>query len=205
MSQHTPPPVELVRPDSALTGLAKLGLVLRHHAWQRRGRSGLTPTQAGILALLAARGPARVGALARDLGVTQPTASDAVTALERKRLVERRRDATDGRATRIAATAAGTARAAETTEWPDALLGAVDALSPDDHGGLLRGLSALIRELQERGEIPVQRMCVTCRYYRPNVHRDPARPHHCAFVDAAFGDPELRLDCADHDPKEAAA
>lgn len=205
MSQHAPLHTDLARPDSALTGLAKLGLVLRHHAWQRRGRSGLTPTQAGILSLLATRGPARVGAVARDLGVTQPTASDAVAALERKGLAERQQDPFDARATTVAATAAGRALAAETAEWPDALLGAVGALSPDDHGALLRGLSALIRELQERAEIPVQRMCVTCLHFRPNVHRDPVRPHHCAFVDAPFGDPALRLDCSDHDPKEAAA
>jgi hypothetical protein len=54
--------------------------------------------------------------------------------------------------------------------------------------------------LQERGAIPVAKMCVTCRYFRPNVHPDPERPHHCAFVDAPFGDRSLRLDCPDQEP-----
>jgi hypothetical protein len=48
-------------------------------------------------------------------------------------------------------------------------------------------------------------MCVTCRYFRPHVHSDPERPHHCAFVDAPFGDRALRLDCRDHEAKEEAA
>ncbi|MER3418788.1 MAG: MarR family transcriptional regulator, partial [Chloroflexota bacterium] len=26
------------------------------------------------------------------------------------------------------------------------------------------------------------------------------RPHHCAFVDAPFGDRSIRLDCPDHAP-----
>ena len=60
--------------------------------------------------------------------------------------------------------------------------------------------NALLDEaLQEARAIPVQRMCLTCRHFRPHVHDDPARPHHCAFVDAAFGDAALRLDCADHE------
>lgn len=85
MAQHDPAPFgEAARADSALTGIAKLGLVLRHHAWRRREGDGLTPTQAQALALVAARGPRRVGELARMLGVTQPTASDAVATLVRK-------------------------------------------------------------------------------------------------------------------------
>jgi DNA-binding MarR family transcriptional regulator len=196
---------EPARADYALTGIAKLGLVLRHHAWQRRERDGLTPTQAQALASLAARGPHRVGELARALGVTQPTVSDAVAALVRKGLVARQRDTSDGRAARLVLTAAGSGAAAQGKEWPDVLLAAVDALSAEDQASLLRGLSAMIRELQERGEIPVQRMCVTCRYFRPHVHSDAERPHHCAFVDAPFGDRALRLDCQDHEPKEEAA
>jgi DNA-binding MarR family transcriptional regulator len=206
MSQHAPVGFgETARADSALTAIAKLGLVLRHHAWQRRRHDGLTPTQAQALATLAARGAHRVGELARTLGVTQPTASDAVAALVRKGLVARERDSADGRAARLTATSAGTQRAAESAEWPDALLAAVDALSAEDQASLLRGLSAVIRELQQRGEIPVQRMCVTCRYFRPQVHAEAERPHHCAFVDAPFGDRALRFDCADHEPEEEAA
>jgi hypothetical protein len=47
-------------------------------------------------------------------------------------------------------------------------------------------------------------MCVTCKYFRPNVHPDKRAPHHCAFIDAAFGDEALRLDCAEHEQAGAA-
>jgi hypothetical protein len=56
----------------------------------------------------------------------------------------------------------------------------------------------MIRSLQIKGRIPVARMCVSCRFFQPYRHRDPDRPHHCAFVDAPFGDGELRLECGDH-------
>lgn len=188
-------------------GLAKIGLALRHHAWEERERTGLTPTQAQIVALLSSRGALRVGEVAKLLAVSQPTASDALAALVAKGLVDRRPAAGDGRVQLAELTAAGVDAARSSAEWPDALLAAVDALEPGDQAAFLRGLSSMILELQRRGRIPVQRMCATCRFFRPNVHDDPVRPHHCAFVDAAFGDRELRLDCHDHRPttaKEAA-
>src|SRR3546814_20452567 len=63
----------------------------------------------------------------------------------------------------------------------------------------------MIGALQTRGTIPVQRMCVSCAHFRPNVHSDAATPHHFAFVDAAFGDASLRLDCDDHVEADASA
>ena len=69
---------------------------------------------------------------------------------------------------------------------------------------LLRLVVKLIRSLQRRGEIPVARMCGTCQHFRPNVHPEPEAPHHCAFVDAAFGDRQHMIDCPDHVPLPAA-
>jgi hypothetical protein len=62
----------------------------------------------------------------------------------------------------------------------------------------------MIQTLQERNEIPVARMCVTCRYFRSHVYADPERPHHCDYVNAPFGDRLLRLDCAEHAPAATA-
>lgn len=182
------------------TGLSRIGLYLRSAAWDQAGAKGLTPTQAQTLAHLSARGPRRISDLAAEAGVTQPTASDAVAALVRKGLTARRPDPVDGRASLLHLTAAGRVTAQETAAWPDALLGALAAIGPEDRGAFLRSLMAMIRALQNSGEIPAQRICATCTHFRPNAHPGAERPHHCAFVDAAFGDAALRLDCADHKP-----
>ncbi len=191
--------------DGILTGLARIGLVLRASAWRQAETTGLTPTQAQILVHLVRRGPARPGAVAAEIAVTQPTASDAVAALIRKGHVERRADPEDGRAALLHATAAGRDTAATVEAWPDALLEAADLLDPAERGVLLKALTRMIRTLQLRGAIPVQRMCATCSHFRPYRHTDAAAPHHCAFVDAAFGNAELRLDCADHAEADADA
>jgi hypothetical protein len=56
----------------------------------------------------------------------------------------------------------------------------------------------MIRALQDGGQIPLSRMCVTCRYFRENAH-EQGPPHHCAFVDAPLGVAELRMDCNEHE------
>jgi DNA-binding MarR family transcriptional regulator len=186
-------------PAHITAGLARLGLVLRHEAWQKRERTGLTPTQLQILALLR-RGPRRLGDLADELAVSAATASDSLRVLTEKGLAVKERAQTDRRSLAVRLTEAGRDAAGAAGEWPDFLLEAVDVLDPEEQQILLRALAKMIRSLQEQGRIPVARMCVSCRFFRPHVHRDPARPHHCAFVDEPFGERELRLDCADQEP-----
>lgn len=185
--------------DHIISGLARIGVFLRSQDWKKAEQAGLTATQGQILAYLAARGPVRVGAIAESLAVTQPTASDAVSAMVRKKLLEKRPDPADARAALLHLTRAGERKAQEIAVWPDALLAAIDELDATERAVFLRSLTKMIRTLQLRRAIPVQRMCVTCRHFRPNVHDDANTPHHCAFVDAAFGDALLRLDCGDYE------
>ncbi|MFC6489443.1 MarR family winged helix-turn-helix transcriptional regulator [Nitratireductor sp. GCM10026969] len=174
-------------------------MFLRSEGWRQADAASLTPTQAQILVQLAQRGTARITALAEELAITQPTASDAATALIRKGHVERRADPADARASLLHLKPSGRRAAKAMAAWPDALLAAADTLAPDEQAVLLKTLTKMIRSLQVQGAIPVQRMCATCRYFRPDIHQDPATPHHCDFVNAAFGDAQLRLDCGEHE------
>lgn len=178
--------------------LSRLAALQRAAAWRDAGAQGLTATQAAILQELARRGPARVGALAAALGVTQPTLSDALAALVAKGLAERHPDPADRRARCVGLTPAGTDAAGGLAGTSADLAAALARLPDGERGAMLRALSRVIRSLQKAGAIPVQRMCATCRHFRPHVHDDAAAPHHCGFVDAAFGDAMLRIDCGDH-------
>lgn len=187
--------------DRIATGLHKIGLVLRHAAWNELPRTGLSPTQAHLLVLLAARSGGRtLSELAAEIGVTAATASDSVSALERKGLVEKRRASGDARALAVWPSPAAQRLARTLALWPDFLLAAIDELDAREREVFLRALVKLIRSLQDQGAIPVARMCVGCKFFRPYAHASTSAPHHCAFVDAPFGDVELRLDCGDHQP-----
>ncbi|RUM97015.1 MarR family transcriptional regulator [Pseudaminobacter arsenicus] len=192
--------MEIERDDNAqiAAGLVQLVSFLRMSGWRDAAPLGLTPTQGACLSLLENRGPNRVTVLAKLLGVTQATASDVIAALERKRLVIRQADPDDGRAIQVRLTQEGRVLAARMSAPPAPLAKAVEALDDKESAGMRRALSKIILELQEAGAIEPQRLCLTCRFFQPYKHSDAVRPHHCAFVDAAFGDASLRLDCNDH-------
>ena len=187
------------------TGLSKISLAMKSRAWAEGTDRNLTPTQGQILALLRLRaaGGLRLAELAEGLGVTPATVSDAVSALEEKGFLQKSRHEEDGRALQISLTASGKREADRASGWPDFLLKGIAALSPAEQAVFLRGIIKMIRSLQDLREIPVSHMCVTCRFFQPNVHNSPTRPHHCAFVDAPFGDGHLRIECPDHQPADS--
>jgi DNA-binding MarR family transcriptional regulator len=200
-------------PDTPLArqvtaGIFKLGLALRTHVRRDTAPRGLNPTQAQILALLrASEEPLSLSEVAQGMAVTAPTASDAVKALVAKGLVAKTR-AADARVLSLALTKAGERAADKGARGPEFVLAAVDALTAEEQAAFMRALVKMIRTLQERGDIVPARMCVYCRFFRPYAHPDdPEQPHHCAFVDAPFGDRALRVDCPEYedaDPARAA-
>jgi DNA-binding MarR family transcriptional regulator len=146
----------------------------------------------------------RVKQIAAYLGVSQPTTTDSVNALLRKGLVEKRADPNDARALSVAATLQGEAAVRQAGQLASATQDAIASLSKLEQQDLLIHLVRIIRRLQSAGAIPEQRMCVNCRYFRPHVYDDPKAPHHCAFVDAAFGPAELRVDCGEFESADDA-
>ncbi len=183
--------------DRLMDGLDRFASAMRAEVRRSVAPRGLNPAQDAILRMLMAR-PAglRVRVLARHLGVRQPTVTGSVIALERKGLVRRQADPADARATIVKVTPEALAQPAAV---PSLAAAALADLSEAEQASLLKTLIKLIRSLQLRHAIPPQRLCVSCKYFRPNVHPEAEAPHHCAFVDAPFGDRALRLDCAEHE------
>ncbi len=188
--------------DRVATGLSRIAMALRSRAWQEAGARGLTPTQGQILMFLRLQPDhsSMLSTISTALGISDPTACEAVRVLEKKQLLRKVRSKTDARVVANILTPKGRKEADRTVSWQSFLATAVESLSPEEQEGLLRGLVKTIRALQEQGDIPVSHMCVTCHFFRPNVHNDPERPHHCGYVDAAFGDKLLRIECAEYQP-----
>jgi DNA-binding MarR family transcriptional regulator len=189
-----------------VAGLEKIGLAMKSRTWRREGRAGLGPLQRQVLALLRSKPGqrARVSTVANELAVRLPTASEVIATLERKQLIRRRRDTSDGRVVIAQLTAKGNRSFAPSPGMPDRLGTATEALSTAEQAALLTSLVKVIRSLQEQGEISVARMCVSCQYFRPNQHDNADRPHHCDYVNAPFGDRSLRLDCPEYEPASIA-
>ena len=207
---HRLPDDELALPRGAppdldaklAAALERVGQALRVQIWDKAKLHGLSPTQLQVLLRVAADPPdrRRVGALAAELDVTHPTVSDAVAVLSRKGLVARE---TPSRKAPLALSERGRALAGELVDWHAQTRRQLATFPGAEKEMTLRLLLDLIAGLQRSGVITVARMCVTCRFFRRNLHAGAARPHHCALVDMPMADGELRVDCAEHELRAA--
>lgn len=193
-----PPDAAVDSAQQIAQGFLRIAQVLRQDGYRGRERHGLSVTQAQVIALIDARGPLRVGGIARELGITSATASDSLRALEAKGLIERSPAAEDRRATVIALSRSGRAVAPQVGESIVRLMEAVVALPDHTRSDLLAALVALVGELAAAGVIAPARLCTSCSWFAPGVHPGDARPHHCRFIDAALGPADLRIECPDH-------
>lgn len=185
-------------------GLHKIGLAMKHQAWQQASEEGLSATQGQILAALVTHGSLTGSELSQRLGVTLPTISDSVRVLVEKRLVAKAPDPRHPRASLLTPTKRGSEVGARARSWPEFLAAAVTDMNAEEQQAFYSGVLKMIRSLQEQGLVPVSGMCVTCLHFRPHV-REGAKPHHCALVDAPLAAEQLRIDCPEHQLAESAA
>ena len=195
------PPTPHTLQDRVTTGLAKIAMAIKSRAWREGGQQWLPPLQAQTLRLLHGRGKREttVSVIAAELAVTMPTVSEMLRVLLAKGMVNKIQSKVDHRVYRIELTTKGRREASRLSEWPY-LRAATAELSEPEQVTMLHGIIKVIRGLQDQGEISTARMCVTCQYFRPNIHKDKENPHHCDYVDAPFGDHLLRIDCPEHLP-----
>ncbi len=180
------------------TGLHKVGLAVKQQSWQQASEEGLSATQGQILTALVTNGPLTGSELRDRLALTLPTISVSAGALVQKGLVTREPDPRHPRASLLTLTEHGRVRGERARAWPEFLANAVDVLSEEEQAVFFASVVKMIRTLQERGQVPISGMCVSCTHFRPHVH-EGTRPHHCALVDAPMAAVHLRLDCPDHE------
>ena len=184
---------------AALERLSQAFRVLLQEEAQGRG---LSPIQARFLVHLLHHGDelGRVGRLAEEFGLSRATVSDAVRTLEAKGLVRRESWPRDGRVATLRLTPAGEEGAARLSGWADVVEEQLGSFAPEEKEAAMRFLMRLISALQGAGVITVARMCVACRFFRPDAHPGSASPHHCALLDLPLSGADLRTDCPEHEP-----
>ena len=115
--------------------------VQRIHFTTASGEVELDRSAYGILCRLVDEGPQRLGLLAQAFGLDPSTITRQVQALEHEKLVERRADPTDRRASLLDLTDEGrevlSTTRARRREWLQAALGDWDAQDHEEFGRLL--------------------------------------------------------------------
>src|SRR5829696_1096219 len=165
-------------------------------------RQNLSPIQARFLVHLLHHGDelGRMGRLAAEFGLSRATVSDAVGTLEAKGLVRREPWPRDGRMATLRLTPEGEEVAVGLSGWADIVKEQLESFAPGEKEAVMRFLMRLISALQGAGVITVARMCVSCRFFRPDAHPRSASPHYCALLDLPLSGADLRTDCPEHEP-----
>lgn len=190
--------------QQAAAGLEQLASLVRAQSWRKDGTPSLPPTQGAVLKMLdGAPEGQRAKQLAERLGVTAASLSDSLKALETKGWIARTPDPDDGRAAIIHLTPQGNAVTRQLLGGSRGMGALLKKLDSEDLGAFLRVTQLLVLEAQQQGLATGPRTCLGCRYFRPYASDDADKPHFCAFIQQPFGDPELRVDCAEQEPAEA--
>jgi len=162
---------------------------------------GITPLQVDVLRTLHDGPPpdAVVGLIARELGVSQPTVTDSVSALERKGFVNRRRSEDDQRRTKLELTSAGQSLVAQLDDAESEVITAVAGMATGRQETAYVVLLELIQRFVETGLIEVARTCLTCAY----LGGDQVSGRRCLLLDMALPDDALRVNCPEHRSADA--
>ena len=188
--------------SKVIAALERLGEVFRLLLREEAQEHNLSPIQARFLVYLLHHGVElrRVSQLAREFGLTQATVSDAVGSLEAKGFICREPWPEDRRVVTLRLTPEGELLAAELSAWADPVREHLRYSSPEESEVVMRFLMRLIGSLQRSGVITVARMCVTCRFFQPDIHpADADSPHHCGLLDVPLAGSDLRIDCPEHE------
>jgi DNA-binding MarR family transcriptional regulator len=185
-----------------VAALERLAQVFRARLREEAWKHDLSPTQVRFLIYLLHHDVElrRVSQLAREFDLTQATVSDAVASLETKGLVERELWPEDRRIVTLRLTPDGERLATKLSRWADPIKEHLERFSPEEREAVMRFLIELIGSLQRSGLITVARMCVTCKFFRQDIHPGEHSPHHCGLLDVPLGRADLRVDCPEHEP-----
>lgn len=178
-----------------IAAIERLGRALRVARQEVATDFHISLLQLQIIEHLDTRGPRRLGLLAAELDVTQPTISDAISVLHNKGIIDRSADPEDGRATQATLTATGTDLATQANAALAPKLHDDRVDTDQDQATALKVVLNEIRRMQLTGVISINRSCLSCSHYQPPGKINPGR---CLLLRTELSPAELRVDCVDH-------
>ncbi len=177
-----------------VASLERISQAFRVLLWQESKDLSLTPIQIQVLIFLLYHGDEKktVSYLAEEFNMTKATISDTIKTLGQKKLISREYEREDLRSYTIQLTKKGKEVAEKTARFSAEIHAPVHQLHPDDKESLLLSLMNIIRHLNKTGVITIQRMCMTCSYYRSDGN------HFCSLLNEPLQVEQLRIDCPEH-------
>lgn len=183
-----------------VASLERVAQAFRVLLWQESKEFSLSPIQVQVLIFLLhhSEEKRKVSYLADEFNMTKATISDTVKTLGQKNLITREYRQDDARSYSINLTEKGRDIAGKTSFFTKEIRTPIDKLHQDDKENLLLSLLNIIRHLNRSEVITIQRMCLSCSYYRSS---DKGQKHFCKLLNQDLHPTDLRIDCPEHELK----
>ncbi|MFB2120867.1 MarR family winged helix-turn-helix transcriptional regulator [Parapedobacter sp. 2B3] len=180
-----------------VASLERIAQAFRVLLWQESKKFSLSPIQVQVLVFLLyhSEGKRKVSYLAHEFNMTKATISDTIKTLEQKDLITKEYEQHDTRSYVINLTKKGQDIANETSLFTKEIRTPIDKLHEDDKENLLLSLLNIIRHLNNSEVITINRMCMSCAYYRSS---DEGKGHFCKLLNHQLHVADLRIDCPEH-------
>jgi len=186
-----------------VASLERIAQAFRVLLWQESKEFSLSPIQVQVLIFLLHHSDEKrkVSYLADEFNMTKATISETIKTLEQKSLISKAYEPQDSRSYIIHLTEKGQDIAEKTSFFSKEIRTPIDKLDTDDKENLLLSLIGVIRHLNKTGVITIQRMCLTCTYYRPS---ETGSQPFCKLLNQDLHVTDIRIDCPEHEMKAVA-
>lgn len=183
-----------------VASLERVAQSFRVLLWQESKEFSLSPIQVQLLIFLLNHSDKKrkVSYLADEFNMTKATISDTIKTLEQKKLIAKEYEPQDTRSYIINLTKKGKDIADKTSLFTKEIHTPINKLHQGDKETLLLSLFDIILHLNKSSVITIQRMCMTCSYYRPS---DKGQKHFCNLLNQNLHVTDLRIDCPEHEMK----
>lgn len=180
-----------------IASLERVSQAFRVLLWKESKEHALSPIQVQVLIFLLHHSDQKrkVSYLADEFNMTKATISDTIKTLEQKLLIKKEYEPQDTRSYIIHLTKEGKVFAEQTSLFTNQIQVPIEKLHPSDKENLLLTLLDIIHHLNKSGVITIQRMCLTCQFYKANQED---QKHFCTLLNTSLTDNELRIDCPEH-------
>jgi len=181
-----------------VAGMERISEVFKILLWEKAKLVGLSPIQIQILIFIAfhKQNLCNVSHLAKEFNITKPTISDAVKALDKKKLIIKDFSSPDSRRYSILLSELGTNMVSKTYNFSNPLKNQINSFSQIELESMFKTLSELIYKLNRTGILNIQRTCYSCKF-----HQKQQKSDYCNLLQKQLLNEEIRLDCPEHEEK----
>ena len=184
--------------------LFRISQATKNMLWDECKLKSLTPAQIQTLLFIRYIRPdsAIVNTLAKSLSSTPATASGVLDALQKKSLVRRKRKESDRRVVSLSLTSKGANTVQKLEGLGYELQKIIEALTVEEQEVLLSSLSKIERLLRKKGYALITGTCLTCCYFRLNIHLGAGKSHYCKLFNIDMREDEIYRECPEYSELE---